>query len=154
MKIFGINTAFIVLMVINLLFYASGMASVIPEALQVMLITAVCIISAIFLIMQMYIYPMTVTFNLKVRHILRNALLFAIYKLPQNILLLAATLLSFGAVAYFAERLPVLYAIFPCFGYALIGLAQTFYAFGVISSSMIKPDEDGDEVERMFEDTI
>ncbi len=53
----------------------------------------------IYTLMHLYIYPIMVTFDLKLKEIYRNALLFAIGKLPSNMLVfLILAAIHFGAV--------------------------------------------------------
>lgn len=141
MVVFVINILIVAALLMNIMFYSTGMAEGIPEAVRLMLITAVCVLSGIYAVMQMYIYPMMVTFELKVADILKNALLFAIYKLPQNVLMLALTVFAFFGMVFLGELLPVFYLFIPALGVALIMLGQTFYTFSVISKAMIKEED-------------
>lgn len=72
-------------------FYAYAMPLMMPENLFIATIGkyAVVAIAFIFVTMHYYIYVMTVTFDLKIRQILKNALIFSIAKLPLNIFITA-----------------------------------------------------------------
>ena len=53
----------------------------------------IVVIAIIYTMMHFYLYPMMVTFQLSLKDLYRNALLFAIGKLPSNLLILAILLL-------------------------------------------------------------
>lgn len=53
----------------------------------------IVMIAVIYTMMHFYLYPMMVTFQLSLKDLYRNALLFAIGKLPSNLLILAILLL-------------------------------------------------------------
>lgn len=53
-------------------------------------------ISIMLFTMSFYLYPMMVTFDMKLRHIIRNSWIFAMSKLPQNLIIL----LVIGAVHF------------------------------------------------------
>ena len=60
--------------------------------------TIVIIMFLLWCMMQLYLYPMMVTFKLKTRHMLRNCLMFSILRLPLNILILAVSFLVLFAI--------------------------------------------------------
>ena len=53
----------------------------------------IVVIAIVYTMMHFYLYPMMVTFQLSLKDLYRNALLFAIGKLPSNLLILAILLL-------------------------------------------------------------
>lgn len=140
MAMFCLNLLVIAALFMNIIFYLSGMAGGINEILRLVLMTMFAIAFFAYSIMQMYIYPMMVTFKLKLRYILQNALLFTFYKLPQNILMLALTVTAFLVMVTLGEWLVFLYAAMPLIGFVIIMLGQTFYTFQVISKAMIKDE--------------
>jgi len=88
-----ISAAALMVLVINLTFYrtADFLPGSVRLAIQILLSTA----GMVWLLMQIYVYPMIVTFKLTLGQIYRNSLLFVIMRLPYNLLylLIAAVLL-------------------------------------------------------------
>lgn len=155
MALFMINLLVLAAVAINVLFYANGFDAGMSEIMRTLLISALIIWCVIYAVMQLYIYPMVVTFDLKVTQILKNALLFAIYKLPQNLALITAAALVFGAFVYLGEIFPLFYALIPVFVYSFIMLMQLFYSFEIIRTAMIgEGEENKKEVDRTFDDTL
>ncbi|MDO5732938.1 MAG: hypothetical protein Q4P72_04015 [Eubacteriales bacterium] len=73
---------------------------------------AFCLVFLIFVfiyiaMMQFYIYPLLITFDLKLKQVVKNSALFAILRLPQNLLLVLNTFLIFFVIpALFFYLLP------------------------------------------------
>lgn len=96
------------------------------------------VVFLIFLMMNMYIYPMMVTYSLKLKNIYKNAFLFAFAKFLPNlgILLICALLIIVpillvqltGSVI----TLTILYTFYVILGFALPGLIVNFYINPVI----------------------
>lgn len=60
------------------------------------------VIIFVFTMMHLYIYPMMVTFKLTIRELYRNAMIFALGKLPSNVFVIAILLLIQLGPAYLA----------------------------------------------------
>ena len=91
----------------------------------------IVVIAIIYTIMHFYIYPMMVTFDLKLKDLYRNALIFALGKLLSNLFILVILLLihvgsAFAAVVYGGN-----YAMLVLFVVLLLEilLLQSFSAF-------------------------
>ena len=83
----------------------------------------------IYTLMHQYIYPVMVTFDLKLKDIYRNAMLFAIGKLPSNILVfLILAAIHFGAIC-----LCILYG--GAYAIALFGVVVILELFILLSFS-------------------
>ncbi len=104
--------------------------------------------------MNIYIYPMMVTFELTLKQLYKNALIFAIIKFLPNLLILILNsfivLLSFGLIISFN---PVI-GLFP---YVLLTLSLTgfilnFYAYPKLKKYMLSRIEEEDEYEDDDED--
>ncbi len=67
----------------------------------------VVVIAIIFGAMHLYIYPMMVSYELKIRDIYKNAFLLTMASLPVSLLLFAAVLLIHLGAASFIFRLPI-----------------------------------------------
>ena len=111
---------------------------------RTLLLTVITIILIIWSIMQMYVYPMMITFKLTLRQIYKNSLLFSIMRLPVNIaLFIASILLVFGIplilflignnITFF---LAIIYYIFLAFGVNL--LMTNFFIYRGLDKYMIQ----------------
>lgn len=60
----------------------------------------ICVMIFVYTTMHFYIYPMMVTFKLSVKDLYRNSLLFALGKLPINVLLLAIIIFIHVGIPY------------------------------------------------------
>lgn len=118
------------------------------------------ILFIVFASMNIYIYPIMITFNLGIKQIYKNALIFAVIKFLPNvgILLLSAfiILLTFGMIIPFSQIFGIILYIF--LTVSLIGFLTNFYAYPKLKKYMIShleveeeeeedEDEDGDEDE-------
>ena len=56
------------------------------------------LIAIIYVMMHMYIYQMMITFDLSLKHILRNSFLLAMGKLPMNMLILICNFILYAVV--------------------------------------------------------
>ncbi|MBQ7900938.1 MAG: YesL family protein, partial [Clostridia bacterium] len=83
-----IDAAVYFLLYVAFVFYAFMVKDVNPAMAQIspLLLAVVCMITIIYTWMHYYIHVMMVTFDLKIKDIMRNAMLFAIGKLPVNLL--------------------------------------------------------------------
>jgi uncharacterized membrane protein YesL len=130
--------------------YAALMAGSILMTIGMVLTVLVFVI---FVLMHIYIYPLMVTFNLSLKQLYKNALIFAVIKLPMNILigLLCAALieLSLGRVFAFNPVIGIIIYIF--ITTALIGFITNFYAYPKLKKYMM-PEEVEEEVEEEDEE--
>lgn len=96
-------------MIIAFLFYSRSQGAI------MYLKYLICIMAFIYTMMHFYIYPMMVTFRLSLKDLYRNALLFAIGKLPLNILVLVILLFIHLGIPYIGLTLsggtPLIYWI-------------------------------------------
>jgi uncharacterized membrane protein YesL len=92
----------------------------------------------IFLMMNFYIYPMMVVYDLKLKHIYKNAFLFAFAKfLPNLLLMVICYLLVIGPIILVeisrsSLLLSIAYAYYIILGFSLPGLIVNFYVNPVI----------------------
>lgn len=118
------------------------------------------VIFAIFAIMNLYIYPILITFKLSTMQIYKNALIFAVIKFLPNvgILLLDAfiILLTFGMIISFSQIIGII--LFMLLTISLIGLLNNFYVYPKLKKYMIsrledeEEDDDDDDDEEELED--
>lgn len=109
------------------------------------------IISLVYLIMHYYIYVVMVTFDLKIKHIFKNALIFTFAKLPLNIFLTAIVFIMIALSVYYIY-VGVICAMILTF--SLIGFIIVFGVYPTIEKSMILPQKtnDDEDFQKDFED--
>jgi uncharacterized membrane protein YesL len=99
--------------------------------------TLIIIASAVYFIMHFYMFQILVTFDMKLKQIYKNSLIFALAHMPRNlgILLLigAVAVLTFGFTAIVGVLLSLLISV------SLIGYIVNFTVQPVISKHMIAP---------------
>lgn len=102
--------------------------------------TIIVLFASIYFIMHFYIYNIMITFNLTVKQILKNSLIFALAHLPRNIGVLAlAALIAMLTFGYNIEiGILLSFLITP----ALIGYTVNFIIQPVIKKHMIKTQDD------------
>lgn len=103
----------------------------------------------IFVLMHIYIYPLMVTFDLSLKQLYKNALIFAVIKLPMNILIglicAAVIEMSLGRIFAFNPVIGIIIYIF--LTPALIGFITNFYAYPKLKKYMMPQVEEEDEDE-------
>ena len=97
-----------------------------------------------FMMMSMYIYPMMVTFNLSIKQLYKNALLFAIMKFIPNLLILIVCFLVVIVPFYFAPFVGYILLIIITFG--LVSYITNFYVYTKIDKYMIKRVNQSEEM--------
>ena len=102
--------------------------------------TIIVLFASIYFIMHFYIYNIMITFNLTVKQILKNSLIFALAHLPRNIGVLAlAALIAMLTFGYNIEiGILLSFLITP----ALISYTVNFIIQPVIKKHMIKTQDD------------
>ncbi|HPO76465.1 MAG: DUF624 domain-containing protein [Clostridiaceae bacterium] len=86
----------------------------------------------LFMMASLYIYPMMVTYELKIRDLYKNAVLFALARfLPNLVILILCFLVIIGPTLILAATgsgivLLITYLIYVCFGFTLPGLIINF----------------------------
>jgi hypothetical protein len=108
----------------------------------------------IFACMNIYIYPMMITFQLSIKDIYKNSFIFAIIKFIPNagILLLSAfiILFTFGLIIPFSPVVGLF--IYLLFTVSLIGFLTNFYAYPKLQKYMISRLDEDDEQEEAGEE--
>lgn len=84
---------FLIDLVMAVLFYVAIVVYSSMTGFMAALVGIVYLMIAIYTMMHFYIYPMMVTFDLKLKDLYRNALLFTISKLPSNLFVAAVLVL-------------------------------------------------------------
>lgn len=134
---------FYVLMAISINFYSSQMAS--NSILYIPFIVCI-LLSFLFICAQFYIPVMIVTFDLRLRQIYRNALIFSIIGLWRNLMLIAIIgVFAAAAFIFFLMMTPLailvlfVLAVFWMFGF--FGFLVNFAVYPMIVKYIINPYE-------------
>jgi uncharacterized membrane protein YesL len=117
-----INGLALMIFYVNLTFYRA-MAS--QNILFLMLYYFMLMIGLIYAMMNIYIFPMLVTYKLKVRQIFKNALLFTLAKLPHTFVVFVLMVALFIASAWYIFPVFFVGLTFPM----LIGVSLANWVF-------------------------
>lgn len=99
-----------------------------------------CILAVMILFAQYYIPVMIVTFDLKLRHIYRNAFIFAILGLFRNLLITLILAAMIVAVLFCPGNwLMIPMILLVLFVFALISYLTSFVTYSIIDSYLIQP---------------
>ena len=145
-----LNGLFLFLFVYGLSFYnnmAAATGSYVYLFLQVLLV----VLGVMFLLMNLYAWPMMVTYELKFTQILRNSLVLAIGRLPQSVLFGLITIIPIVISGFW---LPFLFWYF-IIGYALASFVNCSYtnaAFDRFFNTRIEGAEVGRGMQKKAED--
>ena len=145
-----LNGLFLFLFVYGLSFYnnmAAATGSYVYLFLQVLLV----VLGVMFLLMNLYAWPMMVTYDLKFTQILRNSLVLAIGRLPQSVLFGLITIIPIVISGFW---LPFLFWYF-IIGYALASFVNCSYtnaAFDRFFNTRIEGAEVGRGMQKKAED--
>lgn len=102
---------------------------------------------AIYLMMHIFIYPMMVTYNLKVRHIYKNAFIFTILKLPHTIgiLLIILAVLLIPAVIFLTTGFILAMFLYFVLWVSIIGLIQNFFT-NYVFNEYLNPNRNNEQL--------
>ncbi len=117
---------------------------------RILLQTIIFIAFILWCIMQMYLYPMMVTFDLKLKQLYKNCLLFAILRLPWNIMIFVCSLIILLVVPFvlimFNTGLTFMLAfawyLFLAFGLNL--LMTNFFVYRGLDKYMLQRNQEAD----------
>lgn len=142
-----ISSVLILLMAIAVTFY--GQASM-NRYLSILLSAILWIAFFYFTMMQMYVYPILITFDLTLKNAYRNAALFVILRLPFNVgILLLQLIILTGIPVIIYIFLPnvgplIIMAYYLLFAFGFNYLLTNFFVWRQLERFMIKPMEDGE----------
>lgn len=96
----------------------------------------ILIMAFIYMLMHFYIYPIMVTFKMPLKQIFKNAFIFTMARLPQNIVLFIVC----GIVAYGFYYYPILgLLITPFIVLSTLSFLVNFYVYPTIKKYMLDP---------------
>lgn len=99
--------------------------SAMPTAVRYILAAVVAILLIVYLMMDLYVYPLMVTYKLSFRQLLKNALLIALAQVPQAV----ACILCVGAAVILTALLwQVMAVVALLIGFVLVALAKMLLA--------------------------
>ena len=141
----------LVVLAVDFMHFYSRTGSYGNDVLYFMILAA----AIIYLVMRFYVYHMMLTFDLKGRKILKNALIFTVLGIKRNLIAILGLIL-FGAVHFVLIKvflsmgitIPIILPFF--YAMAIVKFITTYAAFPVIEKYMITPyeneavDTDGD----------
>lgn len=78
--------------------------------------------------MSLFFYPLMVTYALKLRHVIKNAFLLSIVRLPYTVLIGIITLLPVAITVLFPQFMGFVILFYVIFGFAFYGLMHCVYA--------------------------
>ncbi|MDN5314536.1 MAG: hypothetical protein PWP10_3286 [Clostridiales bacterium] len=156
-----ISLAVTAIFIVNLYFYRQT-EMIQQEMLRTILVTVIVLMYVIWCIMQMYLYPMMVTFKLTLKQMYRNSFYFAILKLPMNLLFLllsvvimlivpAAMLFTNTGIAFI---IAIFWYVFIAFAFNL--LMTTFFAYRGLDKYMLSKlaEDDNDDVDNLQDEVL
>jgi len=142
----GVLNGIIVLVTYFLLFNAFGMyrSQIFNLGIANTFLTSfIVVIGVLFTWMQYYVNTMIVTFDLSLKDIYKNALLFAVGRLPLNILISVIGIIVFILVLMIPSV--ILYILWFLILYSLFGIITVFMVYPTIDKYMIKANENKEE---------
>ncbi|NLN55973.1 MAG: hypothetical protein GX148_06725 [Clostridiales bacterium] len=130
------DTALCYLLYYALIFYSSSRDS---YYLQVFFYLTIAF-AVMYFIMRMYIYYMLITFDLKIRKIFKNALIFSVLGLKRNIMAILGIAFTVFVNIYIYVFLPSVGVLLPfIFTTGLMYFITAYCVYPVIDNFMIKP---------------
>lgn len=151
-----IGIVFILVLGTNFSFYSNSQI-VENGFLSIFLSGVVVLLTLIFIFLQMFIYPMMITFKLSIKQLYKNSVLLALAKLPQNILIFVLNIIILVVLPIGFLLIPISFSLgIYIFYYVFIGfglnlMLTNFYAYRQLNRYMIEPGEKKDEVDDLIE---
>ncbi len=134
MAVYIINVLVFFMLAFGYLFYKN----LVPGTISIVLSTLILIITVIFSVMQKYVYVLLSAFQLKVKHIYKNAFILTIVGLKWNIfssIIIGAMLFGMAYLCNYVIGLGVIL----CFYYTLVNFTQTFITNNVVKKYVEEP---------------
>lgn len=160
---YGFIMGVIDILVIWLLYVANNYYTLVLGGTMGAVVSAVIIVSfALFVMINMYIYPMIVTFDNTLSSHFKNALVFTLANLPRSVLAFvidAVLLLGVGYIIF--AKVPVAFAfiimvvLLVFFIFSLLGLINMFIVWPVLKPHIVVESDTKEEpVEAVFSDEL
>ena len=142
--VFLVDLVFLFLFAVAFSFYAAQMqANMLFFPMYILLI----LLFVIYTSMHLYIYPMMVTFKLPLRELYKNSLIFAMARIPQNILIIAS-IIAIVVAAFLNLFGFILLVLALMILFSLCGFISVFWSYPTLQRHMLQSD---DEVKSDYE---
>jgi len=138
-----INTVVTYLYLTAMIFYIKNVAF----TLLVLLIGG--IVGIVLVMMNFYTYPMIVTFDMKLKDVIKNAWIFAMGKLPQNLFFLIIIAAVHILLLWYIPMVWILAMVLILIAWS--GFTINYYVWHVINKHMM-PQVENDKEESVFDD--
>lgn len=119
-----INGIVVTLLYVNLTFYFD---MAVENQLFIIVSYLTIALAVVYAMMNMYIFPMLVTYKLNIKQIYKNAFIFTVVKLPHTFGVFLVILAIFGASVYFVYPIFIVGLTFPM----LLGVSQANWVFDI-----------------------
>lgn len=140
-----LDTIIYILLYVAFSFYLFFMPRIFPEMGMISGIACgvVSVIAVIYTWAHFYLYTIMVTFDLKLKHIIKNSVIFAFGKLPLNLLITVIILAIAIGMVYLMAFIPLLFVlVFALIAVSLVGLIIVFSTYTTIDKLMLKRVEE------------
>lgn len=134
-------------------FYLFYMPDIFPEMGMICGLAAgiVGVIFFIYTWAHFYIYTIMVTFDLKLKHIIKNSVIFAFAKLPLNVLITLIICAVILGMLYLLAFISILFVVvFALIAVSFIGLVIVFSTYTTIDTLMLKRVQEKEEGGRVL----
>lgn len=118
------------------------------------ILMATIVMCLLYAMARMYLYTLMVTYKASLMTLIKNSFLLALYRLPQNILMLLLTTAVYFVPLYFLPQFSGLVMVLavPLIMLSFIALMQMTYTYAVIEKIVIAEDKKEEAPERLFDD--
>ena len=142
--VYVINVVAFFMIAFGYLFYRYFMSGTISVVLSKLIL----VLGVIFCIMQKYVYVLVSGFQLKIKHVYKNAFILAIVGLKWNIfsaVIIGAML--YGMAYLYTSMMGVAFAVILCFYFTLVNFTQTFITNNVVKKYLEEPALEKENIE-------
>ncbi len=142
---FAIDLVVVNLLLFGIRFYHQMAATAGPmHLLYVFLLALIVFVFVIYAVMHQYIWTMIVTFELKLKQIVKNAFLLTVMAFPRNILfIIVSVIFAVGVYLLYFYLSPLIGAIVTIFLLmSIYGLTMQMFSYPVIRKFMLDPLEE------------
>lgn len=155
--VYIINVFVILMCIFGFMFYSYVMQNTIAYILRIIVV----LITVIFLMMQMYTYQLMAGFELRFKHIYKNAFLLTVAKLPWNVLSAAVVIaIMYGAYSLTMSIPIVGILVVALLLFSLMNFTQIFMTNNIVKKYVLEPSmkinsvKQDKVIERNFTDDI
>lgn len=138
LAVYIINVVVFFMIAFGYLFYRYN--NIMPGTISFVFSTLTLLLGLVFCIMQKYVYVLLSGFQLKIKHIYKNAFILAIVGLKWNIfssIIIGAML--YGMAYLYTSMIGVSFAVILCFYFTLVNFTQTFITNNVVKKYLEDP---------------